>query len=212
MKKVIVVVCLISIAAPLFAQKKSYDLQHLLKEKKLTAYKGNVVSITDGARKGISMTGLAYLPGVTFSTGTIDVDLRGKDVLQQSFIGIAFHGVDTTTTDIIYFRPFNFRSADPVRRIHAVQYVSEPEYPWHKLREERNGVFEKGIDPPPAATDWFHARIVVEENQIKVYVNNAETPSLTVDKLNSRRTGKIGLWNNGLEGDFANLVITPSGR
>ena len=86
------------------------------------------------------------------------------------------------------------------------------EYAWHKLREERNGVFKKGIDPPPAATDWFHARIVVEEKQIKVYVNNAETPSLTVDKLNSRRTGKIGLWNNGLESDFANLVIAPSGR
>ncbi len=212
MKKVILVVCLISVAAPLFAQKKSYDLQQLLKEKKLTAYRGTVVSITDGSRKGISMTGLAYLPDVTFSTGTIDVDLRGKDVMQQSFIGIAFHGVDTTTTDIVYFRPFNFRSADPVRKIHAVQYVSEPEYPWHKLREERNGIYEKGIDSPPAATDWFHARIVVEEKQIKVYVNNAATPSLTVDKLNSRRTGKIGLWNNGLEGDFANLVIAPSGR
>jgi len=209
MKKIILVLSLISIAAPLVAQKKSYDLQQLLKENKLTAYKGNVVSITDGSRKGISMTGLVYLPDVTFSKGTIDVDIRGKDVLQKSFIGIAFHGVDTTTSDIVYFRPFNFRSTDPVRKIHAVQYVSEPEYPWDKLREERNGVYEKGIDPPPAATDWFHARIVVEETQIKVYVNNAKAPSLVVDKLNARRTGKIGLWNNGLEGDFANLVITP---
>ena len=212
MKKVTLVLCLISIVATVFAQKKSYDLQKLLKENKLTAYKGSVVSITDGSRKGISMKGLAYLPNVTFSEGSIEVDLRGKDVLQQSFIGIAFHGVDTTTTDIVYFRPFNFQSTDPVKKIHAVQYVSEPEYPWHKLREERNGVYEKGIDPPPAATDWFHARIVVEDKQIKVYVNNAATPSLTVDKLNSRRTGKIGLWNNGLEGDFANLMITTSGR
>ena len=212
MKNVILILSFISIAAPLVAQKKSYDLQQLLKENKLTAYKGNVVSITDGSRKGISMTGLVYLPDVTFSKGTIDVDLRGRDVLQKSFIGIAFHGVDTATSDIVYFRPFNFRSSDPARKIHAVQYVSEPEFPWDKLREEKNGIYEKGIDPPPAASDWFHARIVVEETQVKVYVNNAQTPSLTVDKLNSRRTGKIGLWNNGLEGDFANLVIAPSER
>ena len=155
MKNTIIVLCLIFVASPVFSQKKSYDLQRLLKEKKLTAYRGDIVAITDGSRNGISMTGLAFLQDVTFSTGTIDVDLRGKDVLQKSFIGIAFHSVDTITTDIIYFRPFNFRSADPVRRIHAVQYVSEPEYPWDKLREEHNGVYEKGIDPPPAATDWF---------------------------------------------------------
>jgi hypothetical protein len=27
---------------------------------------------------------------------------------------VAFHGVDATTYDSIYFRPFNFRAADPV--------------------------------------------------------------------------------------------------
>lgn len=210
MRNVIITLCFIFVtgATQLFAQKKSYDLQQLLKENKLTAYKGNVVSLTDGTKKGISMTGLAYLKDVTFSTGTIDIDIRGKDVLQKSFIGIAFHGVDTVTTDVVYFRPFNFRSSDPVRKIHAVQYVSEPEFPWHKLREEKNGIYEKGIEPPPAPSEWFHARIVVEDTQIKVFVNNAASPSLTVNKLNSRRDGKIGLWNNGLEGDFANLVIT----
>src|SRR5688572_13569437 len=145
-------------------QKQSFDLQQLLKEKKLIAINGKVVPITDGNKKGVSMVpgfeeGVVWLKDVTFSTGTIEVDLRGKDVLQKSFIGIAFHGVDSITHDIVYFRPFNFRSTDPVRRIHAVQYVSEPEFPWHKLREEKNGIYEKGIDPPPLATDWFHARI-----------------------------------------------------
>jgi hypothetical protein len=210
MKNVIIIVSSIFVASVTssFAQKTSYDLQQLLKENQLTAYKGNVVSLTDGEKKAISMTGLAYLKDVTFSTGRIDVDLRGKDIFQKSFIGIAFHGVDTTTTDIVYFRPFNFRSTDPVRKIHAVQYVSEPEFPWHKLREEKNGVYEKAVDPAPAASDWFHATIVVDETQIRVYVNNAVNPSLTVNKLNSRRNGKIGLWNNGLEGDFANLTIS----
>jgi hypothetical protein len=205
-----IILCFIVIAAPIVceAQKQSYNLQRLLKEKKLITFNGNLVPITDGDKKGISMSGIAWLKDVRFSTGTIEIDLRGKDVMQQSFIGIAFHGVDTTTHDVVYFRPFNFRSADPVRKIHAVQYVSHPDFPWHKLREQRNGIYEKGIDPPPSATEWFHARIVVDNTQIKVFVNNASTPSLTVDKLNSRNDGLIGVWNEGLNGDFANLTIS----
>ncbi|HET6544478.1 MAG TPA: family 16 glycoside hydrolase [Chryseolinea sp.] len=189
-------------------QKKSFNLQQVLKEKKLMTFGRSVVPITDGDKKGISMTGVMWLKDVAFSTGTIDVDLRGKDVLQQSFIGIVFHGVDTSEFDIVYFRPFNFRSQDPVRKIHAVQYATHPDFPWHKLREEHNGIYEKGIDPPPAATEWFHARIIVDDKQIKVYVNNSATPSLTVDKLNTRNSGLIGLSNEGLDGDFANLTIS----
>ena len=186
---------------------KAFDLQQLLKENKLITNGRTVVPITDGNRKGISLTGTIWLKDISFSSGTIEVDLRGKDVFQQSFIGIAFHGVDTVTSDIVYFRPFNFRADDPIRKIHAVQYVSEPEFPWHKLREEKNGLYEKAIDPPPAAGEWFHARIVVEGKSIKVYVNDSTTPSLAVEKLNERKTGMIGLWNNGQPGDFANLTI-----
>jgi len=191
-----------------YGQRKVFDLQQLLKENKLKTHERNVIPITDGDRKGISLTGLIWLEGEMFSKGTIDVDLRGKDVFQKSFIGIAFHGVDTTTHDLIYFRPFNFRAADPIRKIHAVQYTSEPDFPWPRLREEKNGIYEKGIDPPPSATEWFHARIQVGENEIKVYVNNATNPSLTVNKLNTRKGGLIGLWNYGLPGDFANLTVT----
>lgn len=200
-----------------YGQKQSYDLQQLLKENKLIAFNGRVVPITDGNKKGVSLVpggkdgfneGVVWLKDVTFSTGTIELDLRGKDVVQKSFIGIAFHGVDSVTHDIVYFRPFNFQSQDPVRKIHAVQYVSHPDFTWHKLREEKNGIYEKGIDPPPSPKDWFRAKIVVDDKQVKVYVNNASTPSLTVDKLNTRKSGLIGLSNEGLAGDFANLTIT----
>lgn len=206
-----------SVSSFCHAQKQSFDLQQLLKEKKLITFNGNVVPITDDNKKGVSMVpagqkgfseGVVWLKDVTFSTGTIEVDLRGQDVVQKSFIGIAFHGVDSVTHDIVYFRPFNFQASDPVRKIHAVQYVSHPDFPWHKLREEKNGIYEKGIDPPPSPKDWFHAKIEVGETQIKVYVNNSATPSLTVDKLNSRKSGLIGLSNEGLPGDFANLTIS----
>lgn len=183
------------------------DLQKLFKENKfITAY-GKVSSLTAGEKRGVSLTGIAWIKDKTFSKGVIEVDLRGKDVFQDSFLGIAFHGVDSITYDLIYFRPFNFRAEDPVRKIHAVQYVSHPEWTWKRLRDERNGMYEKAIAPPPVATDWFHARIEVGETEIKVFVNQATTPSLVVEKLNNRKEGMIGLWNDGQQGDFANLVI-----
>ncbi len=45
-----------------------------------------------------------------FRNGTIECDIREKDVQGQSFVGITFHGVDSTTYDAIYFRPFNFKT------------------------------------------------------------------------------------------------------
>ena len=215
MKNPVLILLLVSLtaASSSYGQKQSFDLQQLLKEKKLITINGKVVPITDGNKKGVSMVpgyreGVVWLKDVTFSTGTIEVDLRGKDVFQKSFIGIAFHGVDSITHDIVYFRPFNFQSQDPVRKIHTVQYVSHPDFTWDKLREEKNGIYEKGIDPPPSPKDWFHAKIVVDDTHVKVYVNNASTPSLTVEKLNTRKSGLIGLSNEGLEGDFANLTIS----
>jgi len=203
-----VILILLASTCCLAQSSRSFDLQQLLKEKKLITVGQKIVSITDSGKKGISMTSVAWLDGVEFSTGTIDVDLRGKDIFQRSFLGIAFHGVDTAAYDVVYFRPFNFRAADPVRKIHAVQYATHPEFPWHRLREERNGIYEKAIDPAPEATSWFHARIVVTNDEITVYVNNSSTPSLKVNKLNTRKSGKIGLWSDALDSDFANLVIT----
>src|SRR5258707_625793 len=80
---------------------------------------------------------VAYLPGIEFANGSIEFDVKGKDVLQQSFVGVAFHGVDGTTYDAIYLRPFNFRAQDPARRSHSVQYISHPTYTWEKLRNEQ---------------------------------------------------------------------------
>lgn len=188
---------------------QSFNLQELLKDKKLQGFGRPFEVLAGESKKAIRCEdGMAWIEGVNFATGTIEVDLRGRDVFQRSFIGIAFHGVDTAKVDVVYFRPFNFRAEDPERKIHAVQYMSLPDYDWERLRKERNGVYEKGITPAPAATEWFHARIVVGEKQILVYVNGAKDPALTVDKLNDHKDGLIGLWaNGGQPADFANLVI-----
>ena len=95
--------------------------------------------------------------------------------------------------DAVYFRPFNFHAADSVRRIHSVQYISNPDFPWHVLGEKQNGKYEKAIPSAPDPNAWFHVKIIVDYPHVTVYVNNSTLPCLSVDKLNDRKTGKIGL-------------------
>jgi len=193
--------------------RKRYDLADLLVNGKLTIFNRVVTVLQNAEYKGIKADynndeGIAWLNGVTFSEGTIEVDLHGKDIFQRSFIGVAFHGVNDSTYDAVYFRPFNFKATDSVRHIHAVQYISHPTFTWRKLRDERNGVFEKALVNPPDATSWFHARIIVKGNTVSVFVNDDKTPSLTVNKLNDRTKGKIGIWvGDGSDGEFANFTI-----
>lgn len=189
------------------------DLSRLAEGKGLQVFNRSVSVLSDGARKGLRLSehpgdGVAYLDGVEFATGTIEVDVRGKDVLQQNFVGIAFHGVDGTTFDAIYFRPFNFRTADPARRVHAVQYISSPGYDWQRLRTEHPGVYEQPVNPAPDPNGWFHARVVVAGSKVNVFVGDATEPSLVVTPLNQRTKGRVGLWvGNNSGGDFANLSI-----
>ena len=192
-----------------------YDLFNLAENNKLEVFNRKVSTFTENDKKGIRFSknendGVAWLNGVEFSNGTVELDIQGKDIFQQSFVGIAFHGTDNKTFEAVYFRPFNFQSTDPVRKIHAVQYVAYPDYPWQILREKFNGKFEKAVIPTPNGNEWFHVKITIKYPIVTVFVNGNQEPSLTIEKLNTRKTGKIGIWvGNNSDGDFANLQITP---
>jgi hypothetical protein len=151
--------------------------------------------------------GLAWIKNVHFGRGTIELDIKGKNLQQQSFVGIAFHGIHDSTFDVIYFRPFNFASPDTARRRHSVQYVSLPQYDWSALRTKFPGKYENELNVKVDPESWFHAKIVVA-NDISVYVNGDAKPSLVLLPLNNRQDGTIGFWvGNNAEGDFANLSI-----
>ena len=155
--------------------------------------------------------GIAWITGQEFSHGTIELDIKGKDLLQKSFVGFAFHGLNDTTYEAIYFRPFNFQSTDPVRKLHAVQYIAGPLYDWSKLRTEYPGKYEQPVSPVPDPNDWFHARITIEPKKISVYVNGNSNPSLVVEPLVPMRGKHIGYWvGNNSAGDWKNLKITPA--
>ncbi len=152
--------------------------------------------------------GIAWIKNASFSTGTVEFDTKGKDVMQQSFIGIAFHGMNDTTYDCIYFRPFNFNANDTTRQNHSVQYISIPQYDWQYLRTHFPGMYEHSLDVSVAADSWFHVKIIVSEDKISVYVNNSGNPCLVVRSIHGYKTGSVGFWvGNNSDGAFSNLVI-----
>ena len=153
--------------------------------------------------------GLAWLKDIEFENGIVELDIKGTDVRGRSFVGLAFHGLDKETYDAIYFRPFNFKS--PERKGHAVQYISHPEKTWSFLRTNFPEQYENPVTPVPEPIDWFHAKIVIEYPNVKVYVNNSEIPSLEIKQLSNRKKGWIGLWaGNNSDGSYKNLIIKKS--
>ena len=207
----------LSIASDVVGQKKTVepDLAALAEGNGLNVFNRSLSSLKEGAKKGVRLSespgdGVAYLAGIEFGNGSIEFDVRGKDVQQQSFVGVAFHGVDEKTYDAIYFRPFNFKAEDPARRLRAVQYIAHPTYTWQKLRTEHPGKYEQPVNPVPDPNDWFHARVSVASPKVSVFVNDAKVPSLVVDQLSDRKKGLVGFWvGNTSGGDFANLKIVP---
>jgi len=189
------------------------DLSRVVDGKGWRVVNRGVTRLPEGDKRGFRFDermgqGIAWLEGAQFASGVLEFDVRGKDVFQRSFIGIAFRGIDEETYEAIYFRPFNFKIPDSVRSSHSVQYVSHPTHTWQKLRSEKPGEFEKSVRPIPDPNDWFHARVVVSDSTVTVYVNDSKEPSLEVPSLGNRKSGLVGLWvGNGSGGDFANLKI-----
>lgn len=193
------------------SQQKTFALSRMLTENKLIISPGKqVTAFKDGQKQGISCNSIVWLKDVNFKQGRIDVDLRGKDVFLNSFLGIAFHGVDTTTCDILYFRPFNFRHEDTLRRKWSVAYMSLPDNDYARLRKVHPQMYENAVSPVPRADEWFHATLVLKGKKLSVYVNHSSKPSLEVTLLNERTDGLFGIYGDGLPEDFANLTISTT--
>ena len=199
----------------LYSQAKTDDLIQSVENKSLWKYynrspafimkeQGKIYSLMLNSVLG---DGLAVYQDLEFENGILEFDIKGKDVLQQSFVGIAFHIQNDSSFNAIYFRPFNFKK--PERASHSVQYISHPKFTWQKLRTEFPEQFEKSVNPVPNPDDFFHAKVEVKWPLIKVFVENSKTPSLEVKMLSTFRKGQVGFWvGNGSDGEIKNLVVT----
>ena len=92
--------------------------------------------------EGEDHDGLALLPGSDFQDGVIEADIALKattppGVRFPGFVGIAFRArPDASHYELFYLRPGNSEAADQAMRNHSVQYVSEPEFGWYRLRRD----------------------------------------------------------------------------
>ena len=204
-----------AVQTPQFQALQRIDLAEQLAHGKLRTVNREVTKL-QGSRDGVHVTekadaGVAWIEGSDFADGTIELDVRDRDVLQQSFVGVAFHRKDDHTYEAVYVRPFNFRADDPVRHRHAVQYMASPDYDWPRLRQEFPDQFESAVASSVGPTDWVPLRVVVNGRAIQVFVGPVQSPPLDVRRLGQHDRGLIGLWTgNNSDGDFANLRITAA--
>ena len=147
----------------------------------------------------------AILP-VDLHTGIVEFDMaieinEHANPFSRGFAGLAFRlQPDDVTFEAIYPRGSNGTLNDPlpeaVRVLHGIQYVSEPKNNFFALREKFPEIYEKSARI--SIDNWHHYKYVIEKNTVSVYIDNAPTPSITVDNqfaVNS--SGKLALWLGG---------------
>lgn len=205
-------ITLLSFAA--FAQRPiAPDLHRAFQHHNIDAYNRDLSLINEEGYHGIRLSkaygeGVAWMKDITFSTGTLEFDVRGEDLKQHSFVGIAFHGQNDSTYEAVYLRPFHFHAQDTVSQNRMIQFISLPEFTWRKLRAEFPGQFENHIASPPEPNAWVHVRIEVTQEIITTYINGSTTPSLVVHPLIPLPPGKVGFYVADTSGgDFANLSV-----
>lgn len=185
------------------------ELHHV--EADLVDYHGRrAVRLVEGEE---ASNAIAILSGSDFRDGVIETEIAGaprKGAPQdmRGFVGIAFHvQPHGSQYECFYLRPTNGRADDQLRRNHSTQYISYPEFPWHRLREETPGVYESYTDLVPGV--WTPIRIVVSGIRAQLYVNRAEQPCLIVNDLKLGEThGQIALWiGAGTEAYFSEVVV-----
>jgi hypothetical protein len=177
-------------------------------------YKGKpCIRLTDAVPAAPDGDRFALIPASDFADGVIKLDLTGDTLptavpTARGFTGLAFRAApDGSAYEAFYLRPKNGRADDQEQRNHSTQYVSVPEFPWQRLRQETPGRYESYVDL--VAGEWTSIKIEVHGVKAKLYVNGSEQPVLIVNDLkrgNSR--GALAYWiGPGTIAHFANLKV-----
>jgi hypothetical protein len=140
-------------------------------------------------------TGDAALKGISFSDGTIEFDVN---TIGRGAPGIAFRQQDEKNFELVYLRP---DPNCPAFRA-CIQYAPQTHgvllWDFFPQYENRAPLRENG---------WNHIKMVVSGRRMRVFVNDATSPTLEVGRLEGdAMTGGLRLQGPGT---FANMVITP---
>jgi hypothetical protein len=161
---------------------------------------------------------LVILNKTEFQDGVIEVELTGEPAATagsgaRGFVGLAFRvkldaAKDAAKYECFYLRPTNGRADDQVRRNHSTQYISHPDFPWHRLRKEFPEKYESYVDLVPG--EWTKVKIEVRGDKARLFVHDATQPVLVVNDLKlGQSQGQIALWvGAGTVAHFANLRVS----
>jgi hypothetical protein len=231
-----VIAALVCLAPPMAGQVKTYALESVegLRLHNVTAApatlhgkKGLRLTLADEAARRLEALSpearaqadveqLAVIDGLTFSSGVIEAEIAG-DLAPgagegaRGFVGIAFRLQDDMKTyDAFYLRPTNGRAEDQERRNHTVQYISQPEWPWFRLRKETPAKYESYVDAVPG--EWTKIKIEVRGDRARLYVHGQAQPTLLVNDVKSGadRSGAVALWlGPGTVAHFRSVTVDP---
>lgn len=215
-------VLLLLLAAPVAAQTERFTLRSpqslrpILVATSATVYDGReALRVTEApGAKDRPDDKMVILSGSDFRDGVIEVSIAARPADDagpgaRGFAGIAFRvNANASEFECFYLRPTNGRAEDQVRRNHATQYVSHPDHPWHRLREESPSKYEAYVDLVPG--EWTDLRIEVEGETAKLFVHGHEQPTLIVrDLKHGVSEGQVALWiGPGTEAYFSEVSIT----
>ncbi len=136
------------------------------------------------------MGGHVMLKEAEFSDGTIEVDMIFTE--SRGFAGINFRIREDGEYEHFYIRPHKSGLSD------ALQYT--PVFNGLSSWQIYNGPgYTAGAIIPK--NEWIHIKLTVKGSQARIYLNNSDTPSLTIDRLqHGKSIGQIGLFGpaNGL--------------
>jgi len=229
-RPVVLVATLLLLAAGAWAQGKSYPLETV---SGLTLINAKAEPATHKGRKGLriivseealrnlkpgdgELNPLGVIQDLEFSNGVIEAEISGEPAPgageeARGFVGIAFRmQKDHRTYDAFYLRPTNGRADDQVRRNHSAQYISNPAWPWPRLRKETPEKYEAYVDLVPG--EWTKVKIEVRGEQARLYVHDQPQPTLIINdvKTGAQGTGAIALWvGPGTIAHFRNVTVTP---
>lgn len=222
---------MLALTAAAWAQAKSYPLETATG---LTLISAHAEPVTHLGRKGLriivseealrnakpgdgELNPLGVIQDLEFSSGVIEAEMSGAPAPgagegARGFVGIAFRmQKDAKTYDAFYLRPTNGRADDQVRRNHSAQYISNPAWPWPRLRKETPEKYEAYVDLVPG--EWTKVKIEVRGERARLYVHDQPQPTLVVNDLRTGAGGKgtIALWvGPGTVAHFRNVTVTPA--
>jgi len=164
----------------------------------IQTYKGSKALVIKKGFNNYKFGTVAYPKGLNFTDGEIELDMASSN--GNEYLGLAFRIQDTHHYQALYFRPASTGT------INAIQYMPEKKQDFNWWDYEAEKYQAKATLP---ATDWFHVKAVVKDNELKVYLNHESVPAMVYKNLDADlKQGSVGYWfGNSSSCAYKNLIV-----